>query len=386
MRVHSYLNSAENILSLYDGKMPFASWLKQFFAQHKKYGSKDRKYIAHLCYCFFRLGHSLRHHDVETRLKIGLFFCSLGPNLLLEGVNEEWNKMASATLLEKAKEVGEESFLKDVFPFQNSLSREIDSEMFAASLLVQPDLFLRIRPGNEERVKASLLQNEICYSISTDRCLSFPNSVGVDKVLEIDKEAVIQDLNSQKVLESVGSFIPAHKAIKVWDCCAASGGKSILIKDTFNAVRLSVSDVRKSILHNLLNRFLRAGIDQYHSFVADVSNPSWVHRQAYDLILCDAPCTGSGTWSRNPEQLYFFSEEKIKDYSKLQKSIAKNVSRFLKPDGYLLYITCSVFREENETVVEYLQKNTPLKLLNTNYYKGYTLKADTLFVALFSVL
>jgi len=104
----------------------------------------------------------------------------------------------------------------------------------------------------------------------------------------------------------------------------------------------------------------------------------------YDVILCDAPCTGSGTWSRTPEQLHFFDERKIESYAALQKKITSSVVPQLRPGGFFLYITCSVFRKENEEVAEFIKNNkVDLELIKMELLKGYDKKADTLFVALF---
>jgi len=58
-RYFSYLNSTKGILSAYNGEEPFASFIKKYFAVHKKFGSRDRKQISHLCYCYFRLGNAM---------------------------------------------------------------------------------------------------------------------------------------------------------------------------------------------------------------------------------------------------------------------------------------------------------------------------------------
>ncbi len=101
------------------------------------------------------------------------------------------------------------------------------------------------------------------------------------------------------------------------------------------------------------------------------------------MIICDAPCTGSGTWGRTPEQLYFFAKGKIDQYSLLQKKIATNVVPYLKKGGYFLYITCSGFRKENEEIVEYIEKDINLRKIELKILKGYDKKADTMFVSLF---
>jgi 16S rRNA (cytosine967-C5)-methyltransferase len=137
---------------------------------------------------------------------------------------------------------------------------------------------------------------------------------------------------------------------------------------------------------NLRNRFKRADIKNYNWFIGDVSNPHLLPPKKYNLIICDAPCTGSGTWGRTPEQLYFFKEDKIDYYTTLQKSIVKNVSQSLSKDGMLLYITCSVFKNENEEVVNFLQKECALKLESMDYIKGFQKSSDTLFSALLTRL
>ncbi|MNV81298.1 16S rRNA methyltransferase B [compost metagenome] len=79
--------------------------------------------------------------------------------------------------------------------------------------------------------------------------------------------------------------------------------------------------------------------------------------------------------------LYFFDEHKISNYTRLQKAIAGNVVQYLKPEKPLIYITCSVFRQENEEIVSYLTETFSLKLEKMEVIKGYKDKADTMFVA-----
>ncbi len=198
----------------------------------------------------------------------------------------------------------------------------------------------------------------------------------------------MQDYSSQRIkafLQIIKSdFKHQTSDIKVWDCCAASGGKSILAVDVLEKIDLTVSDVRPSIIYNLKRRFKEAGIKNYYSFVTDLTNSQFpIPNSNFDLIICDAPCTGSGTWSRTPEQLYFFTKEKINYYVELQKKIVTNTIPHLANNGFFLYITCSVFKKENEEVVEFILNNFKLQLVKQEVLVGYNKKADTMFGALF---
>lgn len=384
-RFFSYINSAITILSNYTGTEPFASYSKKYFSANKKYGSKDRKLISHLCYCYFRTGGSLTSLSVEERLIAGLFLCSDKPVEMLEALKPGWNKLVHLKTVEKYKIIVDNDTLKSIFPWHEECSDEIEAEALSNSFLIQPDLFLRIRPGYEMIVSEKLKNAGYSYRVIHESCLSLSNSSKIDDILSINEEVVIQDYNSQRVgdiLIELKNNFPWNKA-EVWDCCAASGGKSIMAKDILGDFFLTVSDIRESIINNLKRRFSEASIKEYNSFIADLTMPvSDFKKDKFDLIIADIPCTGSGTWSRTPEQLFFFEPAKIDEYAKLQRSILKNVISYLKPGGYLLYITCSVFKRENEEAVEFLRNNSNLKTIKMKLLQGYEKKADSMFVAL----
>ncbi len=384
----SYLITASILLQQYDGSVPLNDFLKQYFLQHKKFGSRDRRYITELCYCNYRTGYALKNVTPKEKILVSLFLCSQKQNELLAQLKPEWNEKAELSLEEKISVLNYQFHITDIFPWKDELSETIDASAFAASHLIQPDLFLRIRPSQKDQVIRKLQANKIEFKECADDCLVLTNTTKVESIIEINKEVVVQDYSSQRIkefLHIIKSNIRHQTSdIKVWDCCAASGGKSILAIDALQNIDLTVSDVRPFIIHNLNQRFKEAGIKNYYSFVADLTKfPFPIPNSNLDLIICDAPCTGSGTWSRTPEQLYFFTKEKINYYAELQKKIITNTVPHLANNGFFLYITCSVFKKENESVVEFIQKKFRLQLIKQEVLIGYDKKADTMFCALF---
>lgn len=381
MHLEAYLRSAAAILNDYKGKMPFAGWLKEYFKQHKKFGSRDRRMVADLCFCYYRLGGLSKHFSTEEALLAGQFLCK-EQSVFITELKPEWAATAANACADKLTFLGLHATA--IFPHLNEISSQIHHEEFSLSHLVQPDLFLRIRPNKKDAVLQKLQQQEISFTLE-ENCLRLNISTKVNELLVLDDEAVIQDRSSQHTLDDLFTVSLPDRFV-AWDCCAASGGKSILLHDKFPRTQLVVSDVRESILANLRNRFRRAGIANYQWFVADITSAYFTYpKSPVDLVVCDAPCSGSGTWGRTPEQLTFFSKEKIGYYAQLQKNIALTAAKALKKGGYFLYITCSVFTAENEEVVNYLLNNSTMTLVNQSYQKGYTAKGDSLFSALFTI-
>ena len=149
-------------------------------------------------------------------------------------------------------------------------------------------------------------------------------------------------------------------------------------------INLTVSDIREAILINLKKRFEKAGIKKYKSFTCDLSSKFLIPNTQFHIILCDVPCTGSGTWSRTPEQLVFFEAGKIDQYNSMQKNIVSNAIAQLIKGGHFVYITCSVFKKENEAMVDFIQQKHNLTLQRMELLKGYDKKADSLFIAVFN--
>jgi 16S rRNA (cytosine967-C5)-methyltransferase len=385
---HRYLQYAASILTSYKGSESFHLFLKKYFSLNKKHGSRDRKLISSLCYNYFRLGYGgSQQTGFREKLLLSSFLCETNPSLLPGFFKPEWNASVQLSLYEKLKVAEKEFDAENIFPFPGTLSNEINFQQFSLSFLIRPELFIRIRPGFKDIVISKIKNAGFSFKELSESCLAFANNEKVSNIIDIDKEAVVQDYNSQKTLDLVKQTMSGRESeISIWDCCSGSGGKSILSFDIFKNINLTVSDKRKNILENLTVRFKKAGITDYKIVLADLQLPvsaSTLISTPFDLIIADVPCTGSGTWSRTPEQLTLFHKKDIDKYTALQKKIIENTVPYVAHEGYFLYITCSVFKKENEENVAFIQRKFQLNLLRMEYLKGYEIQADTLFVALF---
>ena len=113
-RFYSYINSSKNILENYKGEEPFSFHLKKYFAAHKNMGSKDRKFVSELCYCWLRTYHLFKGKlDQEVLIK-SLFLCNTQPHSLLEALDPELNKKINLSISEKALML--KLNLDDLFP------------------------------------------------------------------------------------------------------------------------------------------------------------------------------------------------------------------------------------------------------------------------------
>jgi 16S rRNA (cytosine967-C5)-methyltransferase len=375
-RWENYLNTAAGIVDEYDGSLPLHHYLKHFFKARPHMGSRDRRRIQQLVYQFFRLGKWQQHLDVKERMLLGAFLCEQAPDALLGFFKPEWNERITGTVADKLRFLGLTWDAAAAFPFLAHLSGGIKPEAFTLSYLQQPRLYIRARPGKKAAILRLLETAGIDFETVGEHTIALPNGTKTEQVLPDKSTYEVQDLSSQ---ETGLRFKPKARE-RWWDCCAASGGKSILLHDIEPTIQLTASDVRASILENLRKRFAEAGLKNYDAKVIDLTKPV-TGMPRFSGIILDAPCSGSGTWGRSPENLYYFTEKRIAEYAALQKQIAKHVAPLLQPGGRLVYITCSVFKEENEDAVMFLKEECGLEIEESGVIRGYDREADTMFVA-----
>ncbi len=356
------------IIEKYDGSIPLAHFLKSYFKQFPILGSRDRKILSALAYSYYRCSKGIRNWELGIGIEEQVTIC------MKRCGNEKLLPPKSVV------EIPEIPFdLNALFPFEIALSDGIKKEDWLRSMLVQPDLFIRIRK-DKGKLLSMLNSQQIPFTFITDTCISLPNGAKIDTLLPPDSY-VVQDASSQQT----GNWFNPKKNELWYDCCSGAGGKSLLLKDMEPGVRLTITDRRETIIYNLQQRFRQYRHILPIAHVTDVSNKEQLAKalgsKLFDNIICDAPCSGSGTWARTPEQMYFFDPNSLEQFATLQKTIAVNVSGYLKPGGRLIYITCSVFKKENEDVVNEIVKETSLHLESSQLINGIAVKADSMFVA-----
>jgi 16S rRNA (cytosine967-C5)-methyltransferase len=155
-------------------------------------------------------------------------------------------------------------------------------------------------------------------------------------------------------------------AQKVWDCCAAPGGKTLILSRRLPDARILATDVSTRRLAHLEARLSRYTYTaNVQCVVADAANgtsaAAAIYDELFDLILCDVPCSGTGTLARNPEIRLRLKPEELTRQAERQRAILTGALKRLAPGGRLVYSTCSLEPEECEHVVEAVTADTNLR-------------------------
>ncbi|OAN70445.1 SAM-dependent methyltransferase [Rhodobacteraceae bacterium EhC02] len=148
----------------------------------------------------------------------------------------------------------------------------------------------------------------------------------------------LQDGSSQATMDELS--LPS--AGKILDFCAGGGGKSLAMAARTKA-RIMAHDVQPSRMKDLPARAARAG-----ARIEIADGRALAQAAPFDLVLCDAPCSGSGAWRRAPEGKWGLTPQRLTELCAIQDSILETASALVAPQGVLAYATCSVLRDENE--------------------------------------
>jgi 16S rRNA (cytosine967-C5)-methyltransferase len=172
------------------------------------------------------------------------------------------------------------------------------------------------------------------------------------------------DDGSRLVAELAVAAMPGAK--RVWDCCAAPGGKTLILARRLVAAEVVASDVSVKRLAQTEARLRRYAYAERVGFAAADAADAKTIAGSFDLILCDVPCSGTGTLAGNPEIRHRLKVEELARQAERQRAILKGASTRLAPGGRLVYSTCSLEPEECERVVDAVEKEVGLRRVSVS--------------------
>lgn len=246
-------------------------------------------------------------------------------------------------------------------PLRQRFGADFAAEM--AATLVVPPLDLRVNPVKTSR--EAVLREFKGLGIAAKATGLSPLGIRIAGRLSLTRlpglktgEIEIQDEGSQLV----AGLVDARPGDRVVDFCAGAGGKTLaLAAQMQNRGKVVACDVNEARLKRAAERLRRAGLHNVETRVLSSETDRWVkrHKAGFDRVLIDAPCSGTGTWRRNPDARWRAPDLGLAGLVALQGRILASAARLVRPGGRLVYATCSVLTEENEAQVAAFLAATP---------------------------
>jgi 16S rRNA (cytosine967-C5)-methyltransferase len=234
------------------------------------------------------------------------------------------------------------------------------AESIAHATLERPVEWIRV---NLQKTSAPVLAEKIGItgaSILYDRFIEIPRDVGVKVLLALPEFSAGMFSFQNPSAYDVVKLLDAKPGMKVWDACAAPGGKTALLAEMDPTLDIHASDSSEFRLEKMQDLISRLGLTNVKLSHIDVLNAAGtVVGETFDRILLDVPCSNMGVIARRPESVYRLTPESIAELSKLQYEILERASVMLKPDGRLVYATCSPDPAETTQVINRFVKAHP---------------------------
>lgn len=357
MRLPARLASAAELLDLlFTFRKPADGIINDYMRSRRYIGSKDRRWIADTVWRVLRhYGRFVRSSPVlDGRRAVLLLLRMEGedPATFLTG---EPYALSPLTEEEKAFLAG----LPETWPGPEAecpewLSGDISREDLAALTEEAPlDLRVNLLKASRADVLAALRQE----GIEAEETPLSPVGLRVKGRVPVTGTAPfadgwidIQDEGSQ----IVSLMTRAEPGQTVMDWCAGAGGKTLALSAMMeNRGTIYAADIDARRLKDLPERARRAGCRNV------ILLDGYAHLKKYDLVLVDAPCSGIGTWRRAPDARWRMTAESVAGLIRTQAEILEKAAEAVKPGGRLFYITCSLYREENEAQIERFLKALP---------------------------
>ena len=338
--------------------------IELIFKKNKKWGSRDRSFVAEATYDIIRYlrlydklsnsNYSYTINNIWKIISLWLYFNSyLEPKFkeLWDFDKEEINKIKKILLKERVyresipdwidqlaiEEIGEKKWEKEISSMNN-----------------KADLVLRVNPL--KTTKKNLIKKLYNQNIHSEEITDRPNALKVLKRVNIFKTIEfklgffeLQDASSQLVAK----FLDANAKHKILDACAGAGGKALHIASILNNKgNIVATDIHEYKLQELKKRARRNGI---HNITTKVIDNKFLkkNKNKFDRVLIDAPCSGFGVIRRNPDSKWKLNPKDFNSILNDQIKILNDYSKLVNDNGIMLYVTCSIFPSENEKQIEW---------------------------------
>lgn len=351
-----------------DEGRPADGLLNRHLRVHKELGSRDRRFISQAVFAYFRW-----YGWTVAQLKLPVAeACLIGNALEADGLDDSFQYLETRCKLPfKVEPLGHMNLSEKTARLNEWFKDAKDFRPLELSDLVFPDFDSMVDPAQaipcieqfqqrpptwlRSRIDpAAILQtlkqhgvpctphSRIATALSLEGGVSLPNILHAQAA-----QVVVQDIASQ----CVGLACAPQKGDDWWDCCAGAGGKTIHLMDLMQQDgKLLSTDVRAAALKETKKRAHQYGIrnirTQPHNAVHDEP-----FKKTFNGVLVDAPCSGWGTWARNPDARWRSSKRDVIQCATRQLKILTNAAWCVKPGGVLVYAVCTFTRPETEEVV-----------------------------------
>lgn len=379
MQLEARVKAVVDLIDIFlQTKTPFDIVLHRYLRDRKWIGSADRRAIAEFSYAIFRNFEKLKFVTSKITNDFGRFFVLAYMRSVKHFSDRQIEEIFSGRQYAPGKLSAFEKkfisnlpldFSSDKYPdhvqlnypkwLEPHLRRAFDEkdfrdEMLAFNETASTDLRVNTLLATKDGVKELLKDFDVEDMKYAKNGLRIKNArIGRNNEAINRGFVEIQDEGSQLISEICCSF----GGSTIIDYCAGAGGKTLAISALMNNKgRIFALDKYPERLQNAKQRLKRANSNNV--FCQEITS-KWLkrHQQVADVVLVDAPCSGTGTWRRNPDMRAKFLPNDLEELVTVQQDILSTAEGLVKPGGHLIYSTCSILLEENEDqIAKFLQK------------------------------
>ena len=366
----------DDVVHAVESAMPADATLARMFKQHHEFGSRDRRHYAHVVFTYFRWRGWITQLAPDDRSMQVAWAIALDGSSQDDPLYTRWtertglNAVTLTRLGEQALD-GKRALITSARPtvilrnldlvpdwVPSVLPDENIAAPFIAACQSRPPTWVYIEPSRLRDFSAMLTAQQIRHRVHP----VLPGAIALETPFQ--KQVLerawgwtiqVQDIGSQ----AVAAICRAQPGESWWDACCGAGGKTLqLARQVGPSGAVLATDVRESILNNLQLRASSFRFDTVTTTVLD-SASQLPEGRIFDGILVDAPCSGLGTWPRNPDARWRLTREDVTARAELQCRMLYNVASRVKTGGLLIFSVCTVTHPESSAVVEDFLQHHP---------------------------